>query len=136
MTYVEPNSSYLLGSLLESSKDGGGSWQTISVSDPSTNVVPSGLIRDGSGNLFDISRVSSDPSNPAQISHWVVRRSSDDGQTWSVIDDYSFSSSDNAWPSAIAMDAAGEIFVVGSAFSGTGTSPGHWVVRKYGCPIP
>lgn len=59
--------------------------------------------------------------------HWMVRSSYDDGATWSISDTYSYGGS-SVNVSAIAVDAAGKLFVGGQVADGTGKL--WWLVRK------
>lgn len=68
-------------------------------------------------------------------SNWVVRRSKDGGATWSTIDSFSLSAGSGAIAFGIGADAHGNLYVVGSAdsVSGSGrkqTTSSHWLVRK------
>lgn len=59
--------------------------------------------------------------------HWLVRKSSDAGQTWALVDDLqSFSGSTGANGAGFVPGAG--VFVVGGRFPGTGNS--SWVVRR------
>jgi hypothetical protein len=62
---------------------------------------------------------------------WIVRRSLDDGGTWTTVDAYQASSGYAATAFGAGADAQGNIYVVGRAAmpnkSGTST---HWQVRK------
>jgi len=54
--------------------------------------------------------------------HWLVRKSSDSGKTWSTVDDF-VSGTSNAQANAVTGDAFGNVYVVGQA-------SGQWIVRK------
>ena len=78
-----------------------------------------GIVTDGSGNLYAAGCAGVEIPNFA--SRWVVRRSGDNGLTWSTVDDFSLGGS--TIPYTIAADAAGNIYVVGQASN-------TWIVRK------
>lgn len=70
---------------------------------------------------------------------WLVRKSSDGGATWAVVDNYRLSSTGDSLPVRIAADATGNLYVVGSAgevvTSGKGKTATtvtnrYWIVRK------
>ena len=114
--------------LVMGSADGGNTWSAplddftggpgdngadyaATTSDPSGNVYAVGEYYDNAGLLPN---------------HWLVRRSTDGGITWSTTDDYQ----DGGWttrPFAVASDSAGNIYVAGYSDSGTTE---NWIVRK------
>jgi hypothetical protein len=70
---------------------------------------------------------------------WVVRKSSDGGATWPVVDSYRFSTSDNSQAFGIAADSAGNIYLAGlgrrTVTSGRGNNATtvtdqYWIVRR------
>ena len=62
---------------------------------------------------------------------WQVRKSSDGGTTWPVVDTFRFSSSDNSHAFGVAADSAGNVYVagLGGLISGSVSRP-YWIVRK------
>lgn len=67
-------------------------------------------------------------SDDGTTGHWVVRKSTDHGVTWSVIDDYIHTSGKRNHPEGIAADGPGNIYVVGGA--NNLSMEGEWLVRK------
>jgi hypothetical protein len=61
-----------------------------------------------------------------QGNHWIVRSSSDGGQTWAITDDYAPSVPAEA--RGIVQDAAGNLWVCGTTVASVGGN--QWVVRK------
>jgi hypothetical protein len=61
-----------------------------------------------------------------QGNHWVVRSSSDGGQTWAITDDYAPSVPSEA--RGIVQDASGNLWVCGSSIASAGGY--QWVIRK------
>lgn len=62
---------------------------------------------------------------------WVVRKSSDAGSTWSVVDTFRFSTTDNSHAFGIASDSAGNLYVagLGGQILQKASRP-HWIVRR------
>jgi hypothetical protein len=85
-----------------------------------------GVIADGMGNLY----AAGCSGIEYLTSRWLVRRSTDNGLTWSTVDDFSLGGLRNV-AQGIAADAAGNVYVVGLASTST-SSYGiyEWVVRK------
>jgi hypothetical protein len=61
-----------------------------------------------------------------QGSHWIVRSSSDGGQTWAITDDYAPTIPSEA--RGLVQDAAGNLWVCGTTVATAGGT--QWVVRK------
>src|SRR5439155_17238582 len=59
--------------------------------------------------------------------HWIVRRSTDGGASWSTVDAFT-PGGFTTEADAITVDAAGNVYVVGVADYNTGNS--YWTVRK------
>lgn len=107
------------------STDKGKTWDTVD-----TLPVPIGYSRvttiaaDATGAIYAAGVVvNCSFVNPRQ--YWIVRKSVDRGATWSIVDNFRSDWGD-AWPTAIACDGAGGVFVGGSVESPNGQ---HWMVR-------
>jgi len=64
--------------------------------------------------------------------HWIVRKSSDGGQTWTTVRDLKLSAAssslvDGALARNVGQDLSGNVFVVGQVGDGSST---HWIVEK------
>ncbi len=116
------------------SSNGGQSWSTLYEPDgslyqysPGQWVWPTGFATDDSGNIYVVGgghgvRVTGSGKHAAtQITlHRLVRKSSDGGQTWTLVDDV-----EGPVASAVAVVPGKGVFVVGQYFY-----PGPWLVRK------
>ncbi len=94
---------------------------------PSGAVYASGSVMasDAAGNLY----VASLAGDYLSSDHFVVRRSTDGGVIWAIVDDFKRGAvtPDIDEPSAITVDAAGDVYYVGRSYvSGVVT----WTVRK------
>lgn len=58
---------------------------------------------------------------------WLVRKSTDAGATWSVVDSFQYASTYGSHAFAVAGDGAGDVYVVGN---GNSASSAHWLVRE------
>lgn len=59
---------------------------------------------------------------------WVVKKSTDNGNSWNLIDSYNFESGSYSEAKGIAFDSSGNIYVVGNANDVNGIT--HWIIRK------
>lgn len=63
--------------------------------------------------------------------HWLVKMSSDQGNTWTIVDDFQLKPKNGATVRGIGFDATGNVFSVGMASDRAGA---FWVTRKLTCP--
>jgi hypothetical protein len=56
-------------------------------------------------------------------SHWIVRKSTNGGNSWTTVDDYQLVADNSSSARCVATDANGNLVVAGSG-------AGKWVVRK------
>jgi len=128
---VDPSSGNLFSAMLSyaipgwqvsSSTDGGTNWTVADLFALSTNGSGDawGFAADDAGNLFVTGSAGQD-SNGLN-GHWVVRKSTDHGQSWSTVDNYP-----NAVPNKIHFLSGtnGGLFVVGYRNGGS-----TWTVRR------
>ena len=89
-----------------------------------------GMVTDGSGNLYVAGETYYVGSNPLGdlANHWITRRSSDGGTTWSLVDDFA-PGGPQTQPFGLASDTAGNVYVAGVA-NHPGVNDLVWTVRK------
>jgi len=123
------DSTGLYRGLLMASTDAGNTW-SAPLDDylyaPGYQVwYDGGIGTDSAGNLYVAGEAygQTDPAN-----HWVIRRSSDIGATWSLVDDFA-PGSPQTQPFGLATDAAGNVYVAGVA-NHVGVNDLVWTVRK------
>lgn len=109
--------------IVRRSEDGGDSWTTVDdfVYSTGGDSRATGIAMDSSGALYTAGLGTS------TTTRWIVRKSTDEGDSWITVDDFEFSANRDAAASGIAVDAAGDVFAVGRGSDGTKT---HWLVRK------
>jgi hypothetical protein len=122
------------------SQDGGASWTTVDTyylgGSPLNASWASGVGADSAGNLYVVGTASL-PSGKAYYWSWIVRMSSDGGNSWTTVDQFP-PSSPSSHPSALAAafgsDPGGNLFVAGydnQGPSGFGSaSSQRWIVRE------
>jgi hypothetical protein len=108
------------------SPDSGVNWSTVDLYQYAAGqwIDATGFAADNSGYIFVVGwgRDAGTKRNPMGNIHWLVRRSADGGQTWTLVDDM-------PGPSAAGagfVPGAG-IFVVGVPY---GDSTSSWLVRR------
>lgn len=124
--------------LIRTSADGGLTW-TITDNFTSTGAAEArGIVQDASGNLVVCGSVTATTG----ALQWVVRKGTPgtklvkvgkqwvqvETTTWTTSDTYQLAVGKSAQPNSITTDAAGNIYVIGSAQDATGVN--QWIVRK------
>jgi hypothetical protein len=71
--------------------------------------------------------VSGNAVDAAGLSHWIVRRSADDGATWTTVDDLMPQAGQAASVSSLGLDKDGNVYALGSIGP---TGSGRWAVRR------
>jgi hypothetical protein len=118
------------------SSDGGLNWSTLYEPNgslyqytPGQWVYPRGFAADPSGSIYvvgggrDLTVAGSGKGAKNQSNiHWLVRKSADAGQTWTLVDDIILG---QPIADAAAVEPGVGVFVVGAHFY-----PGPWVVRR------
>lgn len=106
------------------STDGGSTWSAVDTYllhapqySYATNVAT-----DTAGSIYVIGSAR----DAALAYHWVVRKSTDAGATWSTVSDYQLISNSNSMATAI-HSTSGAIYVGGYGTDGTAD---HWIIRK------
>jgi hypothetical protein len=124
--------------LVRASSDGGLSWSTESAFQYSPGSASQGLAfaADASGGIYSAgygTTPAARTSDPGQL-HWLVRKSLDAGQTWSVVDDY-YNSNKAGYPKWGIPEKAcfvpgGGLFVVGQTAANANGYSQTWTVRR------
>src|SRR5262249_11715373 len=89
------------------------------------SASPSSVTADPFNNIY-VSGATSDGSVGA-ANHWIIRKSSNAGLTWSVVDDFQLTSGASSTPSAIIADANGNVFASGTGALASGS---RWLTRR------
>jgi hypothetical protein len=118
--------------LVRRSTDGGATWSNVDTYQLSSLESSSamGVCADASGNLYVVGSANV-VSNGRNSSHWIVRKSTNGGNSWTTVDDYQLAagmSSQATSIMSITTDALGDLFVAGYGAQADGTR--KWIVRK------
>ncbi|MGA2557852.1 MAG: hypothetical protein ABSG04_16400, partial [Verrucomicrobiota bacterium] len=67
--------------------------------------------------------------------HWIVRKTTNAGQTWSIVDDYAYPNASSSGLNGLTVDNAGNLFTAGrvgvtTVTKKSSTTQFYWVVRK------
>jgi hypothetical protein len=60
-------------------------------------------------------------------SHWITRKSTNGGSSWTTVDNYQLSSGVDSQANSFVTDSNGNLYVAGYGNTSTGR---HWIVRK------
>ena len=112
--------------------DQGSTWRTLDdyQLDALQDAAWNGAGFDASGRYYAIGQARDSLGQ----SHWLVRQTSDQGKTWSTIDDFQYSPDQNTVGGGVHADSAGNVFAVGYGFDAAGKT--HWLTRKLSCVAP
>jgi hypothetical protein len=109
--------------------NGGATWSTqaiIPTGGTDTSGFLNGIEADPAGNVYAVGRMYDSLGHQ----HWSVQKSVNQGASWTLVDSYGpYAPLFAAYATGVASDAAGNVYVCGTALLPGGTS-GHWVVRK------
>lgn len=110
--------------LVRRSTDYGDTWTTVDdfVFSAGQDSRAQAVTSDRLGNVF-VAGFGSDGTSET----WIVRKSEDGGDTWTKIDDFQFSDTEDTRPVGIAVDEENSVYVVGGGSVG---SERHWLTRK------
>jgi len=117
--------------LVRRSTDGGVTWSdsdTFQISS-GNGARASGIGTDEDGNLYVVG-YGTTTSRGNHVYHWLVRKSTDNGNSWSTADDFQQGGSYYPYPEArrFAMTPNGDLYVAGNIRDVQGIA--HWIVRK------
>jgi hypothetical protein len=106
--------------LVRRSLDGGVTWSTVDSYQYSSGVASSAqcICADTHGNLYVVGSAQV-PSKRSSVWHWLVRKSSNGGASWTTIDDFA-----GGQASVCATDSNGNLFVAGNG------STSAWTIRE------
>ena len=106
------------------STDGGATWQTVETFQLSSGKTAeaSGIGTDALGNLYVVGYAWT-PSGSLNAVHWMVRKSTNGGTSFSTVDDFGTTSSAQRF----VATPSGDLYVAGFTSTATGN---HWIVRK------
>ncbi len=112
------------------STNGGATWTTVDSFQPAGSGSWShtgGIAADTNGNLY-VTGQSQVLVNKILETHWITRKSTDNGTTWRTVDDVVPGSNPNG--KSVTVDAFGRVFATGT-YTGVdgGVSTSHWVTR-------
>ncbi len=108
---------------VRTSANNGDTW-ILADSVSSGNNDANAAATDAAGNIYV---VGYDDEGGA-ANHWRVRKSSDDGATWTFVDKYQLSPDKSAEARGIVVHPTGDLFV--SGYANDADSHKHWIVRK------
>lgn len=109
--------------IVRKSTDGGSSWTNIDDYrySGSINAIGIGITVSANGHLYAVGQ-----GYNGSFWKWVVRRSTDGGGTWAIVDDFQLNGSGDSYAKGVIVSTTGEVFVVGTGVS----TNSRWVVRK------
>lgn len=109
--------------LVRRSADGGATWSNVDVFQlaSSKSAVAMGITANASG--IYVAGHAYNVNKGVTSAHWIVRKSTNGGNSWTTMDDYQLASNTSTQARCIAADASGNLVVAGSA-------AGKWILRK------
>jgi hypothetical protein len=112
--------------IVRKSTDSGATWTTVSDYNLAAGKTSSAvaLSVDSSGNIY----AAGFPSDASNVGHWIVRKSTDSGATWTTVSDYNLAAGKTSSAAALSVDSSGNTYAAGSANDTSNVI--HWIVRK------
>ncbi|HLE12628.1 MAG: hypothetical protein A2504_04095 [Bdellovibrionales bacterium RIFOXYD12_FULL_39_22] len=103
----------------------GSSWVTLDNYQLATDrpAYATNVASDGSGNIF----ATGYATDSSYYSHLIVKKW--DGSSWTIIDDYQYVATKDAFGNALIVDQSGNVYVSGGARDGSNYL--HWITRKW-----
>ncbi len=113
--------------LVRRSTSDGATWSNVDTFQLSSsrNAVAMGIGADSAGNLYVVGS-GSVLNKGINSSHWLVRKSTNGGNSWTTVDDYQLAADSSSEARCMATDANGNLFVAGYSRGDLN----HWIVRK------
>jgi len=125
------DSTGLAHGLVMASTDGGNTWSAplddYIFAPGYATLYDGGMVADATGNLY-LAGETYDVVGSSVANHWVVRRSTNNGVTWSLVDDFA-PGGILTQPFSLTSNSAGNMYVAGIADFGNGAGQ-VWTVRK------
>jgi hypothetical protein len=116
------------------SVDGGATWSTVDLYQPGGAgyiSIAYSVTSDAQGNIYVVGRADVPQvinRKTYTLGQWIVRQSSDGGNTWVNVDVLSVGTGKIASASAVGIDTAGKIVVAGKYQDVQNVY--HWIVRR------
>jgi hypothetical protein len=113
--------------VVRESTDGGTTWNTVDkylLYTPTGAGTGLGMCTDLLGNVY----YAANQLDSTGVYHWIVRKSTDHGATWSTVNDFQYVVGFNSLPQMMYVDQLGNIYNCGQANDASGNL--HWIVRK------
>ena len=109
--------------LVRRSTDGGATWSNVDTFQLSSSrsAVAMGIGANASG-IYVVGHAYN-LNKGVTSSHWIVRQSTNGGNSWTTVDDYQLVADNSSQARCIAADANGNLVVAGSG-------AGKWILRK------
>ncbi len=111
--------------VVRKSVDSGTTWTNVRdfQYDVTHDSVPKSIFIDDEDRIW----VAGYAVNSGVVSHWLVEMSEDGGATWNLMNDFLHLGSFDSQASGVTVSGEGDIYVVGTASNGGGST---WLVRK------
>jgi hypothetical protein len=114
-------------SVIRMTSNAGVSWTTVdkyNLFSPTGAATGFGMCVDLLGNVYNVSNAS----DSLGVYHWIVRKSANQGASWTTVDDFQYITGLQSIPQCICVDQLGNIYVGGQANDASGNI--NWIVRK------
>lgn len=123
---LTPNSTGIASWYVRKSSDSGLTWSTVDLYQYAAgkSIDATGFAADNSGNIY-VAGWGRDATKNSYL-HWLVRKSSDGGQTWTLVDDLQGPTGNFGAAGAGYVSGAG-VFVAGPPYASSSSS---WLVRR------
>jgi hypothetical protein len=119
--------------MVRRSVDGGAHWTTVDAYQPPAGYGADAfaVASDAQGKVHVAGRTTilvGSGRTASAVVQWLVRSSSDGGNTWSTADAFSYVAGKGSGANGLGRDSAGTIAVVGTCIDAQGSN--HWLVRR------
>jgi hypothetical protein len=117
--------------IVKRSVNRGQTWTIVDTFQESSNCrsgVTASTV-DQAGNVY-VAGWADNVGKRSGFTDWIVRRSADNGITWTVVDSFTLATGHALSPLAMTVDPSGNLWVCGYTEPNDGIYPMHWIVRK------